>query len=162
MKEEITRELENLLKSTGFTFSSIESKPSSKGTIFSIDSPDSRLLIGNNGETLDALTFVLRRIVEKKFGEDAGRDISLDVNGYKEAQAERLKGVARMLAERAKMFKHDVEMEPMSSYERLIIHSAFENDPNIKTESYGEGKFRRVVIKYIEVQTVDNPETSKI
>jgi spoIIIJ-associated protein len=85
------------------------------------------------------------------------REISLDVNGYKEAQAERLKGVAKMLAERAKMFKHDVEMEPMSAYERLVIHSVFENDPTIRTESHGEGKFRRVVIKYVQTET--SPET---
>lgn len=151
MKEEVLKELEYLLKVMGITVSSIDTRPREGGITFAIESPDSRLLIGNQGETLDALTHVLRKIIDTKFVEDSGRDISLDVNGYKEAQAERLKGVARMLAERAKMFKHDVEMEPMTAYERLIIHSVFENDPNIKTESHGEGKFRRVVIKYIEV-----------
>lgn len=154
MKEEIIKELENILKSLNVVVASIETKPSFKGVTFSIQSPDSALLIGRDGETLDALTYLLRRIVETKFVEDSAREISIDVNGYKEAQAEKLKGVARMLAERAKMFKHDVEMEPMSSYERLVVHSAFENDPSVKTESYGEGRFRRVVIKYIESQNV--------
>ncbi len=160
MKEEVLKELEHLLKALGVSVTSIEAKSATKGLTFAIQSPDSALLIGNQGETLDALTYILRRIIDNKFTDDAAREVSLDVNGYKEAQAERLKGVARMLAERAKMFKHDVEMEPMSSYERLIIHSAFENDPNIKTESYGEGKFRRVVIKYVEVTVTDSQLTT--
>ncbi len=155
--EEVKKEIQSLLGALGVTVSSIEvkEKPAHKGVTFSIESPDSKLLIGNQGENLDALTYILRRIIDTKFVEDSARDISIDVNGYKEAQAERLKGVAKMLAERAKMFKHDVEMEPMSSYERLIIHSAFENDPNIKTESHGEGRFRRVVIRYVEATGSD-------
>ncbi len=152
MKDEIIKELESILKSLNVEISSIETKPSFKGFTFFIQSPDSALLIGREGETLDALTYLLRRIVETKFAEGIGREISIDVNGYKEARVEKLKDAARMLAERAKMFKHDVEMDPMSSYERLVIHSAFENDPSIKTESYGEGRFRRVVIKYVEPQ----------
>ena len=53
-----------------------------------------------------------------------------------------------MLGERAKVFKYDVEMSPMNSYERRIIHSLFANDREISTESVGEGKVRRVVLKY--------------
>ena len=56
--------------------------------------------------------------------------------------------IARMLAQRARLFKHDVEMEPKSAYERLVIHELFSNDPEIKTESAGEGKFRHIVLKY--------------
>ncbi len=151
MKDEIIKELEGILKALNVTISSIEAKSSFKGFSFSIQSSDSAIIIGKEGETLDALTHILRRVVETKFAEGIGHEISIDVNGYKEARVEKLKGTARMLAERAKMFKHDVEMDPMSSYERLVVHSAFENDPSIKTESYGEGRFRRVVIKYIEV-----------
>jgi len=155
MKDEIVKEIEGLLKAMGVALTSIEVKQNPRGVVFSIETPDSARLIGGSGEALDATTHLLRRIVEKKFSEESAREISLDVNGYKEIQAERLRGVARMLAERAKMFKHDVEMEPMSAYERLVIHSSFEGDPNIRTESHGEGKFRRVVIKYIEI--IDNP-----
>jgi spoIIIJ-associated protein len=151
MKEEVIKEIEGLLKALGVTVTGIEARPRGNGITFSIESPDSALLIGNQGETLDSLTYILRKILDNKFVDDAARDISLDVNGYKEAQADRLRGVARMLAERAKMFKHDVEMEPMSAYERLVIHSVFENDPHIRTESHGEGRFRRVVIKYVEI-----------
>jgi spoIIIJ-associated protein len=55
---------------------------------------------------------------------------------------------ARPLAQRARLFKHDVEMAPMSAYERLVVHELFSEDPEIKTESAGEGKFRHIVLKY--------------
>ena len=81
------------------------------------------------------------------------RSISVDVNGYRERRAETLRGVAAMLAERARTFRHDVEMDPLPPYERLVIHSFFENHPWIVTESKGEGKLRRVILKYIEKDT---------
>jgi len=55
---------------------------------------------------------------------------------------------ARMLAQRARLFKHDVELAPQSAYERLVVHELFAEDPEIKTESAGEGKFRHIVLKY--------------
>ena len=53
-----------------------------------------------------------------------------------------------MMAERARAFQYDVELTPMSAYERLIIHMTLADAPNVKTESLGEGRNRRVVIKY--------------
>jgi spoIIIJ-associated protein len=52
------------------------------------------------------------------------------------------------MAERARSFQYDVELSPMSAYERLIVHTTLQNAPNVKTESLGEGRNRRVVIKY--------------
>ena len=55
---------------------------------------------------------------------------------------------AKMMAERARSFQYDVELSPMTAYERLIIHTTLQNEPHVKTESQGEGRNRRVVIKY--------------
>jgi hypothetical protein len=60
-----------------------------------------------------------------------------------------VKAVAHMMAERAKFFKTNIEMDPMSAYERRIIHSFLQNVPEVTTESKGEGADRRVVIKYV-------------
>jgi spoIIIJ-associated protein len=57
-----------------------------------------------------------------------------------------------MLAQRARLFKHDVEMSPMNPYERLVVHELFAEDPEIVTESAGEGKFRHIVLKYRSAQ----------
>ncbi len=116
-------------------------------TVVSINSAESDRLIGLNGEHLRALNMIARRLVEAKHGENSGSFL-IDVNGYHETAMEKVRQGARMLAQRARLFKHDVELEPMSSYERLVVHELFSEDPEIKTESAGEGKFRHIVLKY--------------
>ena len=116
-------------------------------TVVAISSPDSTLLIGPDGDHLRALNSRARRIFENKHGEEAA-SVLIDVNGHHEAQMERVRDNARLLAQRARLFKHDVELAPMSAYERLVIHELFAEDPEIKTESQGEGKFRHIVLKH--------------
>ncbi len=81
---------------------------------------------------------------------DPEAKFAIDVNDYRSFQIEKLKIKAKMLANRAKDMKVSIEMEPMSSYERLIIHGALNGEANIATESIGEGRDRRIVIKYVE------------
>jgi spoIIIJ-associated protein len=116
-------------------------------TVVAIKTADSKLLIGPHGEHLRSLNTIARRLVETKHGEEASNFL-LDVNGYHEEKMESVRQNARMLAQRARLFKHDVEMSPMSPYERLVVHELFAEDPEIKTESAGEGKFRHIVLKY--------------
>jgi spoIIIJ-associated protein len=116
-------------------------------TLVKISSADSARLIGPHGDHLRSLNTLARRLVENKHGEEAANFL-VDVNDYHEASMEKVRAAARMLAQRARLFKHDVELEPMSPYERLVVHELFANDPEIKTESMGEGKFRRVVLRY--------------
>ena len=116
-------------------------------TVAAVTSPESARLIGERGEHLRALNTVARRLVEQKHGEEAANFL-IDVNGYHESQMERVRQNARMLAQRARLFKHDVELAPQSAYERLVVHELFAEDPEIKTESAGEGKFRHIVLKY--------------
>lgn len=75
----------------------------------------------------------------------------VDVNDYRAKQIKDLESKALMMAERARSFQYDVELSPMSSYERLIIHTTLQGAANVKTESQGEGRNRRVVIKYSAV-----------
>lgn len=103
-------------------------------------------LPGPAGEHLRALNTIVRRLVEQKYGEEASNFL-IDVNGHHEAQMETVRATARMLAQRARLFKREVEMDPMSSYERLVIHELFAEDPQIETRSEGEGKFRHIVLK---------------
>ncbi len=116
-------------------------------TVVVIESKDSKRLIGPHGEHLRALNTVARRLIEVKNGEEAASFL-IDVNGYHEEQMERVRQNARMLAQRARLFKRDIEMSPMSPYERLVVHELFAEDPEIKTVSEGEGKFRHIVLKY--------------
>jgi spoIIIJ-associated protein len=120
-------------------------------TVVAVTTPDGKRLIGPHGEHLRALNVVARRLVEQKHGEDAAAFL-IDVGGYHEEQLESVRASARMLAQRARLFKHDVEMPPQSAYERLVVHELFASDPEIVTESAGEGKFRHIVLKYKQAQ----------
>ena len=115
-------------------------------TVVSITSKESKKLIGPHGEHIRALNMVAHRLIETKFGEEHANFL-IDINGYYEEKMENVRVNARMLAQRARLFKHDVEMSPMSPYERLVVHELFSDDPEIKTESQGEGKFRHIVLK---------------
>lgn len=121
-------------------------------TVVSVESPDSKRLIGPHGEHLRALNMLARRLVEAKHGEESANFL-IDVNGYHEEKMETVRQNARMLAQRARLFKHDVDLPAMSPYERLVIHELFSDDPEIKTESQGEGKFRHIVLKYTQKQS---------
>lgn len=137
-----------VLESLGAEVTSIEVSIGPR-VVIAVSTPHSAHLVGPGGEHLRALNHLVRRLAEQKF-KDTEAVFTVDINGHLEKQLEAVRGNARMLAQRARLFKHDVELAPMSSYERLIIHELFADDPEIKTESAGEGKFRHVVLKYAD------------
>lgn len=147
---EIAKLVEDFLKALGVNFDAVEILDDSVTgkNLFVIKTSESGLLIGDGGETFRALSHLLRKMAGKGLEEKA--DFSIDVNDYRASMVEKLKMKAGILANRARDMKSDIEMEPMSSYERLIIHGVLTDQPNIKTESTGEGKNRRVVIKYVK------------
>jgi spoIIIJ-associated protein len=142
--------IEEILNNLGVKYDAVEEAedPITQKKLFIIKSPESGLLIGDRGDTFQALSHLIRRIASKDLEEMA--DFAIDVNDYRSSMINNLKLKAGMLANRARDMKTDVEMEPMSSYERLIIHGTLSGQPNIKTESIGEGKERRLVIKYVK------------
>jgi len=121
-------------------------------TVVAVTSEDAGVLLQNKGDGLRALNALARRLVEKKYGEEA-TNFLIDVNGYHEQQMEVVRANARMLAQRARLFKHEVEMPPMSSYERLVVHELFADDAEIETRSEGEGKFRHIVLAFRGTKT---------
>ena len=127
----------------------VESVAVSSGhrTVVAVQVSDPSVLMGPEGEHLRALNVIARRMAEKSHGGDAAAFL-IDVNGHHESQMERVRQEARTLAQRARLFKHDVEMPPLSSYERLVVHELFADDEEIRTESAGEGKSRHIVLKY--------------
>lgn len=141
LKECVTQFLEKL--DIDFDTITVTSK---HRTVVAVQTPHSTLLIGPHGEHLRAVNTLLRRLVEQKSGAESANFL-VDVNNYHEEQMEKVRQNALMLAQRARLFKRDVEMEPMSSYERLVVHELFADDPQIKTVSAGEGKFRHIVLK---------------
>jgi spoIIIJ-associated protein len=127
--------------------------PLTKRVRVHITTPDSRLLIGVNGEHLQALNRVLQHIAEKQSttereSTDKVPFFFVDVNNYHNKQREELLQKAKIIADRAKLFRHEGEMGNLSSYERMLIHAHFSDDPQIVTESEGYGGERKLMIKY--------------
>jgi spoIIIJ-associated protein len=147
----IKKTIEDILSLLNISYELEVVEDESIGTIkFHIKTGEPQVLIGRDGTHLAALSHIIKRITDKvNRGEDRPISFLVDVNDYQEKQLEDLKGKAIILAERARYFKSDVEMNPMTPYERMIIHSIFASAKDIKTESIGEGKNRRIVIKYI-------------
>lgn len=146
--DDIKNLITTLLSHLGVSFDGIEPRTLGKHTLFQVASKDSGVLIGNNGDNLRALNYIARKLAEKLSSKtDDDLSFLIDVNGYQEKHIETIRSNAKMLAERAKLFKHDVEMSPMSAYERMIVHELFSEDKEVMTESHGEGKYRRIVIK---------------
>ena len=114
-----------------------------------IETPDSRFMIGREGETLRSLNHIIQKMIDKESTEEKTQSVFIDVNGYQKKRFDALKNIAHMMAERARYFKSNIEVDPMSAYERRIIHMFLEGAKDIKKESEGYGPNRRVVIKYV-------------
>jgi spoIIIJ-associated protein len=112
-----------------------------------ITSPHSHKLIGRDGATLSSLNHIVKRMSEKQGSETP---FTVDVNNYYEEMLDGVRNKARVSADRARSFKTNIAMEPMNSYERMIVHSALADLADIKTESAGYGRDRHVVICYTD------------
>lgn len=163
MESTIEDVLKGLLDAAGLSYNGIVRNDIAGQLVFSIQADDARVLIGAHGDTIHAIDHVVKKIIEGKMAADRraqaeGSGASteerdephflVDVNDYRSKQIKDLQNKALMMAERARSFQYDVELSPMSAYERLIVHTALQDAPNVKTESQGEGRNRRVVIKY--------------
>lgn len=105
---------------------------------------ESGLIIGKKGATLDALQYVINRMVSKKPND--GPPVVVDAEGYRGRREDSLADLARRLAEKAMKSGRPVPVEPMSAHDRRIVHVTLAEHPGVTTESDGEGLFRRVVI----------------
>ena len=107
---------------------------------------DMAILIGKRGQTLDSLQYLLSLVVNKN--RDEYLRVVLDTENYRAKRKETLESLAEKLAMKVKKSRKNVILEPMNPYERRIIHSALQNNPNVSTKSEGDEPYRKVVIYY--------------
>lgn len=128
--------------STEFTAEDEDGTTSSIG--LNIEGEDLGILIGRRGQTMAALQHIVRLIVT--YQTQVRIPIVLDVEGYKRRRCEGLRALAMRLAEQVKAKRMPFTMEPMTAFERRVIHLALADDPDVTTESTGMGEARKVVI----------------
>jgi len=109
-----------------------------------IDGENLGLIIGHKGENLDALQ-LLTSVIVNKTGEY--KRIELDVQNYREKRKETLIHLAEKKARDVIKYGKNITLEPMTPYERRIIHTALQDDAKVTTMSVGNEPFRKVVIK---------------
>ena len=101
-------------------------------------------LIGYRGETINAIQVLLTTIANKKSSQKIR--VYLDIAGYREKRIKTLEDLAEKLARTVERTKKSVTLEPMTAYERKIIHTKLQNNSKVKTFSKGEEPYRKVVI----------------
>ena len=144
--------LETLLARVGVVASVVsQTKPPIEGgegasNVITLDvtGEDLGILIGRRGQTLSSLQYIVRLIVAHQ--EKARVPIVIDVEGYKQRRYGALQALAWRMAEQVKVRGRSFALEPMSAYERRIIHLTLADDPDVITESIGDGEARKVVI----------------
>jgi spoIIIJ-associated protein len=136
--------LEQLIKLMGFEDFSISFIEDSKRYLIFIN--DAPFLKRFESQMITDLEFLVKMILSKK-----NLDIAyIDINNYRKDREDLIIKLAKASAKKAATTKQEVEMPSMNAYERRIVHSELAMHPDLKTESTGEGKQRRVVIKPIE------------
>ena len=102
-------------------------------------------LIGYKGKTIEAFQSLLNSMLQREDEEYA--KIFVEINDYKKKKEEKLRRLANKMASNCVKFRRPIKLEPMSAYERLIIHRELADRKDVETESIGEEPRRRVVIK---------------
>jgi spoIIIJ-associated protein len=102
------------------------------------------ILIGRKGQTLDAMQFLTDKIINRK--SEARVRVKVDVEGYTETRKSNLRHLAVKMAEKAKKTGRPATINQMSAQDRRIVHLALKDDNRVRTQSMGDGYYRRLVI----------------
>lgn len=112
--------------------------------IVDLSGTDMGILIGKRGQTLDSIQYLTSLVVNK--GNNSYVRVKVDTENYRARRKETLENLAKNIAFKVKRTRKPVFLEPMNPYERRVIHSALQNDPQISTHSEGEEPYRKVVV----------------
>ncbi|MGN1351377.1 MAG: RNA-binding cell elongation regulator Jag/EloR [Clostridia bacterium] len=136
--------IQNFLKSFLPEDIKFETKIENTEILVNLDGEEISYLIGYRGETINALQNILSVITNNE--QNLKAKVFLDVSGYKEKRIKTLENLAEKMAKTVIRTRKPITLEPMTAYERKIIHTALQNNDKIKTFSKGEEPHRRLVI----------------
>lgn len=136
--------LQQILDLLGFS-STVEEHHMEDGILLDVKTEDSGRLIGRQGQTLSDLQYITNRLL---FQQDPSTPkIMVDVSGYRAQAREALVKKAMEAAEKVRRWGDVVELEPLSAFDRRIIHQALKDDPGIETHSVEvEGTEKKAIL----------------
>lgn len=147
MEAQVSEILENIL---GFLAleGSFETEETEDGVFVSIETEDAGRLIGQQGQTLSALQLIINQILSKK--QENSKRVIIDVANWRRSKEEELAHQARSWAQKVLTDKTAMDLQPMPSWQRRIVHMTIQETPGVKSESIGEGIDRHIVISLDE------------
>lgn len=125
--------LDTILGFLGFVVQIEEMQNESGNLVLQIYTEESARLIGRDGETLEAIQFLVNRLIQAK--DKQAPKVMVDCEHYRSMREDKIVQRVRELAERVRISGRSLQLEPMNSYERRIVHNAFKDDPEIGTWS---------------------------
>ena len=151
-KSKVIEITKDLLQRVGFKgeVKFVENGPSeSRLATVSIESDeDLSMLIGKNGQNLEAFERLVRLLASRKLADlESDLRFTVDINDYRKSRTDYLIGVARDVARRVIQTQKAEALSPMSSYERRLVHTELASYKEIQTESIGQEPRRRVIVK---------------
>ncbi|MDI6753637.1 MAG: RNA-binding cell elongation regulator Jag/EloR [Thermodesulfobacteriota bacterium] len=141
--ETAKKTLQDLLHLLGME-AEVELKDEPERILLHIKGDGSGLLIGRKGQTLDALEYLINKIVHK--GAEDKKRIVVDTENYRSRREESLANLAHRLADKAKKLGRPVTISPMNAHDRRIIHLTLQDDKTLRTWSTGTGLYRKIII----------------
>ena len=136
--------LEKILSSLGFP-ATVEEHQLEEGVLLDVKTDDAGRLIGRQGQTLSDLQYITNRIL---FQQNASAPkIMVDVGGYRAQAREALVKKAKDAAEKVRRWGDAVELEPMTAFDRRVVHQALKDDPDVETRSVEvEGTDKKAIL----------------
>ena len=145
-KEEIVKQLAEELLAGLQIPATVTVSPGEEDTLsVNITTEESGLLIGYHGETLSSFQLILGLMVYKKLGQWV--KVVVEIGDYRAKRAEQLTAMAQAYANQALSTGQPVYLPPLPPSERRVVHLALQENPQVETESVGDGNYRRVVVK---------------
>jgi spoIIIJ-associated protein len=136
--------LEKLLQLLGFE-ATVEEHPLEEGYLLDVKTDDSGRLIGRQGQTLSDLQYITNRMLFQQ--DQSCPKIMVDVSGYRAQARDALVKKAKDAAEKVRRWGDVVELEPLTAFDRRIVHNAIKDDPDIETHSVEvEGTDKKVIL----------------
>ena len=124
--------LEQILNALGFP-AAVEDHKLEEGILLDVKTDDAGRLIGRQGQTLADLQYITNRLL---FQQDTNSPkVMVDVGGYRAQAREALVKKARDAAEKVRRWGDTVELEPMTAFDRRVVHQAIKDDPDVETHS---------------------------
>lgn len=115
-----------------------------------IETKDAGRLIGFKGENLESLQLLLNQLMSRKAPENEFKRVIVDVEGWRKQKEEELASRAKGWIEEVKESGQELELEPMSPWQRRIVHMVVQDTEGVESESIGEGRDRHLVIKPVK------------